>query len=535
MQVYRDAAGNEYLLTPDNVANMNLEDVALPTGVTEETAPDFADLLAVYEDADGNEYLLTPDNVTNRDLTGVTLPRGVTEETAPAFAALTVFRKGDGTGARKLSRDPTGLNTLRNAIVILSSRYLSTGAVLVRTDNGSVVTERPGANCEDAAATGPAKCAFDMDSLREGTTFHLGSESATGENRVSFQTFRADREPVMFYRDVFMSQVRTIPPRNVDLREAYEDSDGNEYLLTSENITNMELTDATGLPTGITLVTAPSFADLFAVYRDDDENRYLLTPDNVVNMELTDETGLPTGVTLETAPDFASLSKVREDPPGGREEYVGYDGILQYSMFFVGVHRFFDEEDAVEPTAVRFEHASLGRIYDEDAVESGIQSPSVALTGEGVMVGMEWLSLDPDARHLVQGDVGIEYRPFEAGDSMATPPTQDVPAMVNIRIDNIQRLANDGNAWYADPAHQARLSWTDLPVTESRFSHTPMDNNPFTEDQGTLSGSFYGTEDNPEVGGVFHHEGVLYEIIGSFGSKVSPPEMEPEDPMNPMQ
>ena len=446
------------------------------------------------------------------------------------------------TGATALTNTPAMLTALRNSIVNASSRYLSTGTILARTDNGVVMDERPGydsmgdpdpavdpnplATCEDRSATGPAKCVFSPDSLREEmTTFHLGSGSATDENRVSFRTFRADREPVMFYRDVFMSQVRTIPSQNVDLREVYEDSDGNEYLLTSENITNMELTDETGLPTNVTLDTAPDFADLFAVYEDDDENRYLLTPDNVMNMELTDETGLPTGVTLDTAVDFASLSKVREDHEGGREEYVGYDGMLRYSMFFVGVHRFFDEED--ELTAVRFEHASIGRIYDEDAIESGIQSPSVELTGEGVMVGMERQKSTLDS-HLVQGDVNIMYDPAIAADNTVDPVIVARDAMVDISITNIQRLVGEDPAWYANPASEV-LNWN-VPVMNSKFEY--YDATPTTQlSAGSLRGSFYGTEDDPEVGGVFHHEGIQHEIIGSFGSKLDPVPDDDDDMM----
>ena len=79
-----------------------------------------------------------------------------------------------------------------------------------------------------------------------------------------------------------------------------------------------------------------------------------------MNMDLTD-VELPEDVT--TAPDFATLTKVRQSQGGGSENYVGYDGMLRYSMFFVGVHRFFDEEGDLQH--VRFEHASLGQIYDE--------------------------------------------------------------------------------------------------------------------------------------------------------------------------
>ena len=383
-----------------------------------------------------------------------------------------------GTSAIALTSTPAALDTLRSRIIAASSRYLSTGTVLAWTDEGTVVDERPhsdpdadsnpAATCEDKSATGAAKCVFGMDSLREETTVHLGPESGKGVTQVSFQTFRADREPVMLYRQTLMSQIRTVPSQD---KEVYEDADGNEYLLTR---------------------------------------------DNVANMELTDETVLPLGITLDTAPDFSSLSKVSDSQ--GKEDYVGYDGILEHSMFFVGVHRFFDEEDVLQHE--RFEHASFGRIYDEDAVESGIQSPGIVLTGEGVMVGMEREKSTLDS-HLVQGDVNIMYNPASAADNTVNPPVVAMDAMVEISIANIQRLDDDDDAWYAQSSRLGRLSWT-LSVTDSKFSSTPTDDDPGTEDQGRLSGSFYGTEDDPEVGGVFHHEDTLYEIIGSFGSKLGP-------------
>ena len=165
-EVYKDADGNKYLLTPTNVADMNLDDVVLPTGVT--TAPNFADLRAVYRDAAGNEYLLTPTNVADMDLMGVDLPDGVTD--APDFASLTKVREG----ATALRSTPAALNTFRNSIISAPrSRYLSTGTVLV-TDGDPVVTERPAATCEDNP-TGYAKCVFEMDSLREGDNFPPGS------------------------------------------------------------------------------------------------------------------------------------------------------------------------------------------------------------------------------------------------------------------------------------------------------------------------------------------------------------------------
>ena len=435
------------------------------------------------------------------------------------------------TGATALTSTPAALDTLRNSIISRSNRYLSTGAVLAGTDN-DFETEYPAATCNDAGATDPARCSFAVDSLREATTtFHLGSGDPEDENRVSFRNFMADRQPVMIYREALMSQVRTVPSQDAARREVYEDADGNEYLLTSENVTDMALTDETGLPTGITLDTAPDFGDLFAVYEDADGNEYLLTSENVTDMELTDETKLPTGITLETAQDFADLSKVRESQEGGREEYVGYDGMLQYSMFFVGVHRFFDEDDELQHA--RFEHASLGRIYDDDATVSGAQSPSVALTGEGVMVGMERRKNNLE-HHLVQGDVNIMYDPLAGADDMADPVVPGMP-MIDISITNVWRLVGEDDAWYADSIREAGLRWKGphaLKVTDSKFSGGDL--NPATATPGKLEGSFYGTEDDPEVGGVFHHDSGTYEIIGSFGSKLDTvPDDDDSDMMNP--
>ena len=515
LQVYKDADGKRYLLTDANVTSMNLEDVDLPTGV--ETAPAFADLLAVYEDENGNEYLLTPANVADMDLMGVDLPTGV--ETAPDFADLTKVRDGDGTEATRLSKTPTQLDKSRDNIVLISTRYLSTGAVLARTDDGSVVDERPSYNpggipnpdvspnpaatCEDASATGPAKCTFGPDSLREEETiFHLGrtGSSDTEKNRVGFRSFKADREPVMSYREAEMSQVRQLETGESALPQVYKDADDNKYLLTSANVAGKNLDDVE-LPDGVT--ERPEFADLFAVYKDEDDNEYLLTPANVAGMNL-DDVELPDDV--ETAPAFADLTIVREGESDGYE-YVGYDGMLQYSMFFVGVYRFFDEDDDLEH--LRFENASLGRIYDEDSIESGIQSPSVALTGEGVMVGVERKKSDLE-HHLVQGDVDIDYSPGE--DAMGDE-------MIDIEINNIKRLVGDGEAWYAGNAYSAALTWRDLEVMGSKFS-APAQTSQVTAEPGKLSGSFYGTKAKPEVGGVFHHESPSHEIIGSFGSKL---------------
>ena len=517
-QVYKDANGNQYLLTDDNVANMNLEGVELPMGVT--PAPAFADLLAVYEDAAGNEYLLTPDNVANMNLEGVELPMDVT--TAPAFADLTKVR--EGATALPATITPAHVDALRDARVNSSNRYLSTGAVLTRTDdNDDIIIERSSATCADGEVTGHAKCDFEMDNFREAMTFSLGPGSSIEENRVSFRDFMADREPVMIYRQALMSQVRTSDTGESVLPRVYKDADGNRYLLTINNVANMDLEDVE-LPMGVTEEMAPAFADLLAVYEDADGNEYLLTPDNVANMNL-EGVELPMGVTEEMAPAFADLTQVLEGEALGYE-YVGYDGILRHSMFFVGVYRFFDDEGVLEHT--RFENASLGSIYDDDRNESDIQNPSVALTGEGVMVGMERRVSDLE-HHLVQGDVNINYSPFDDNET-PNDMTDDMRAMIDISIDNIQRMANDDDAWYADPTRQARLSWRDVEVIRSKFSEETTN---LLVDPGvrSLKGSFYGTEGDPEVGGVFRHEGSVYEIIGSFGSKLDEVPMEDPDDM----
>ncbi|MCY4610362.1 MAG: hypothetical protein OXC38_01405 [Gammaproteobacteria bacterium] len=529
-QVYQDAEGNKYLLTNDNVTNKALTDkTGLPSGVDLDDAPSFADLFAVYKDADGNEYLLTPDNVTDMNLTDVELPEGV--ETAPAFADLTRVREG---GARALGSTPAQLNGLRNGIVGASTRYLSTGAVLAQTgEDGSVASEAIGATCSDATATGPAKCVFGKDNLREDTTFHLGPAGSTDdedENVVSFRSFTADRQPVMFYRETFLSQVRTTPSVEADRREVYEDEDGREYLLTGDNVTNKALTAKTGLPSGVDLDDAPSFADLFAVYEDDDDNRYLLTPDAVMNMDLT-SVELPMGVT--TAPDFASLSKVRESLEDDNEEYVGYDGMLRHSMFFVGVYRFFDDEETETPAHVRYANASLGRIYDENAIEDGIQPPSVELTGEGVMVGVESRKTSLE-HYLVQGDVKIDYKPSVEADDTVTPNVMVAAANIGVKITNIKRLNDDGEAWYAGTLYSGALTWEGLTVTDSKFSDPGQMNNLVAGSRGALQGSLYGTKAEPEVGGVFHHEGTLHQIIGSFGSKLAEPPDDDDDSMDPM-
>ena len=421
-------------------------------------------------------------------------------------------------------RSGAQLSSARDLIVARTNRYLSVGGTLIRTDQGNVVSEPitnnamdMGTSCSDETATDAAQCVFPADALRmEATTFSFGLKNPDGVS------FASDREPVMHYRGVDMSQVRTADSEEV---EVYEDGDGNKYLLTSANVTGMNLT---GVDLPADVMTAPDFADLLAVYSDADGNRYLLTPANVSNMDLMD-VELPAGVT--TAPDFASLSKVTESRAATDENYVGYDGILKHSIFFVGVDRFYDADGDL--MHMRLGHASLGRIYDDDTSTPGVQMPTVSLTGEGVMVGVE--SRKNSLEHyLVQGDVNIDYSPFvEAveADNTATPPVEavdEMDAMIDISIDNIVRLNDDGEAWYAGSTYAAALTWRERVVTDSEFSYNQP--SAVTAMPGTLRGSFYGTEAEPEVGGVFHHESPSHEIVGSFGSKLSEPP--PPDPGN---
>ena len=199
-------------------------------------------------------------------------------------------------------------------------------------------------------------------------------------------------------------------------------------------------------------------------------------------------------------------------------EYTGYDGMLTHSMFFVGVYKFFDEatdESEKKYTHLRFDHASIGQIYDQDsATPAEAQNPNLDLTGIGVMAGMEVKQRSRDY-HLVQGDVNINYTHTDAH--------------VDITIQNVKRLVDDGEAWYADATRTGQLQWTDLDVVGSKFE----------DGKGTskeILGSFYGTPstatgedpDNGvyEIGGVFRHSEAQHEtedrysIIGSFGSKL---------------
>ncbi len=459
----------------------------------------------------GVDYLITnidaaiakfaPDPPANQEPSDGTDQGTNTNDCDPSVGAC----PAPGTGA--------GHSTLRDSVVRETSRYLSTGGVLI---GESVAPQFSDATCTDATATDPAQCVFGMDRLRsQGATFYFGR----GSPNVSFM---ADRQPVMLYRDVLMSQVRTADSEDVDV---YEDGAGNKYLLTSANVTGMNLTGV-DLPMGVT--TAPTFTDLLAVYEDEDGNEYLLTSDNVTNMDLTD-VELPMSVT--TAPDFSSLSKVMESRVADDENYVGYDGILKYSMFFVGVDRFYDADGL---TDLRLGHASLGQIYDEDdgmgGVQPGIQQPSVSLTGEGVMVGVE-SEIRGLEHYLVQGDVNIMYDPLAGADPNADPVIVGMPE-IDISITNIQRLNDDGDSWYAN--NLGVLEWVGLEVTHSEFSYTDeqdvsgvitrTNRNPATaSSKGDIQGSFYGTQADPEVGGVFHHAGPTHQIIGSFGSRLSEP------------
>ena len=454
----------------------------------------------------GVDYLVT-DIVAARDKYGTTTTNddGTTTDTPAPLPG----------------RSGAQLSSARDLIVARTNRYLSTGGALIMTDDqdnvaSTTITFDPmTGGCSDETATDAARCVFPMDALRmEPTTFSFGLKNPDGVS------FASDREPVMHYRGVDMSQVRTADTEEV---EVYEDGDGNKYLLTSANVTGMNLT---GVDLPADVMTAPDFADLLAVYRDADGNRYLLTPANVANMDLMD-VELPASVM--TAPDFSSLSKVTESRVAVGEDYVGYDGILQHSIFFVGVDRFYDDDGDL--MHMRLGHASLGRIYDDDTSMPGVQIPTVSLTGEGVMVGVE--SRQNSLEHyLVQGDVNIDYSPFDAGpDPDPTMTGDDMQAMIDISIVNIVRLndPDDGEAWYADNTRAAALTWRDRPVTDdSKFSYDQTGGG-VTADSGTLRGSFYGTEADPEVGGVFHHDGNVYEIVGSFGSKLSEP---PPDPGN---
>ena len=302
-------------------------------------------------------------------------PPAETDATAPAVNAIT-------------------LSSRRNSRVSTADRYLSTGALVTET---STTTHHPVSSCSDGVDQTKANCVFPADAFRDGVTFHLGRTHAR-DNNVGFVGFNPDRQPVMDYRGVSMSQVRI--------------------------------------------------------------------------------TGTDT--------------KTGADPEMRDYEYVGYDGILQYSMFFVGVYKFFDDGtgDDRELEHLRLQNASLGLIYDADTDTTAIDNPTVDLTGTGVMAGVETENGTLNS-HLVQGDVGITYTASSN--------------QIDISITNVQRLGS-GTAWYAG------ATWN-TSVTNSAF------------DSGTVRGSFYGTGDNYEAGGVFYEtftcNSSTCSIVGAFGSTMS--------------
>ena len=283
------------------------------------------------------------------------------------------------------------------------TRYLSTGSMLVGTGDGNTIATDTvkSASCHDRG-TSQAYCTFPEDTYRDETTIEIS-------------TLSVDRQPVMRYRGVEMSQVRR------------------------------------------------------------------------------------TGADTKTDADDEKTRK--------NYEYVGYDGILRYSMFFVGVYQFFDTTGTGENAQktlrhLRFENASLGHVYDQDGVtRDTIENPSISLTGDGVMVGMESENNTLN-RHLVQGDVNINYNHSDS--------------TIDITTTDIRRLVGDGNAWYAGTTV---LNWNGVNVSNSQFDASfPAE----------LIGSFYGTPDTNtepdvdngvyEVGGTFHHTGTTYSIFGAFGA-----------------
>ena len=329
------------------------------------------------------EYLLVDSEaITAARQKFVSDPPEDTDATAPTVNAIT-------------------LSNRRNSRVSTADRYLSTGALVTDTlSTNPDTTHHAVESCSDGVDQTKANCIFPVDAFRDRVTFHLGRTHAR-DNNVGLRGLSPDRQPVMDYRGVSMSQVRI--------------------------------------------------------------------------------TGTDT--------------KTGADPETRDYEYVGYDGILQHSMFFVGVYKFFDDGmgDDRELEHLRFENASLGLIYDADTDTTAIDNPTVNLTGTGVMAGVETEN-DTLNSHLVQGDVGITYTASSN--------------QIDISITNVQRLGS-GTAWYADTTRQSQLSWNNRPVSESKFTGSG------------LSGSFYGTGDNYEVGGVFYNDDGTYSIVGAFGSTMS--------------
>ena len=314
------------------------------------------------------------------------------------------------TGATAPTVNGITLSSRRNSRVSTADRYLSMGALVTRTTGTDSFTTDSivSATCQDGADQTKANCVFPADAFRDGVTFHLGRTHAR-ENNVGFVGFNPDRQPVMDYRGVSMSQVRI--------------------------------------------------------------------------------TGTDT--------------KTGADPETRDYEYVGYDGILQYSMFFVGVYKFFDGGmgDDRKLEHLRFENASLGLIYDADTDTTAIDNPTVDLRGIGVMAGVETENGTLN-RHLVQGDVRITYR---------SPTATSDPGQIDIMIENVKRLGS-GTAWYTG------TTWGGVSVSDSEFND---DNG-----AGAMRGSFYGTGDNYEVGGVFYEEFTCQStrtcsIVGAFGSTMS--------------
>ena len=350
---------------------------------------------AITGDYDAVEYLLS-------DSEAISAARGEFVSAPP-----------ENTDATAPSENVLELNTRRARIVRDGTRYLTTGSLLMETDDAqdiSHVMTPVATDCMDGTGATEANCGLGADALRDMVTFHLGQTNTNDSvDDVGFQNFSASRQPVMDYRGIRMSQVKS------------------------------------------------------------------------------------TGTDTETS---------EADPVMNPYEYVGYDGMLQYSMFFVGVYRFFDDgmgdsEPVLEHQ--RLENASFGQRYDQDDGMSGVQNPTASLTGVGVMVGMESEN-DTLNSHLVQGDVNIDY--------MVDPSD-----LISIEIENVRRLVGDVTAWYAETTE---LLWGLLPVTGSEFSEGGADADK------KLRGSFYGTGINYEVGGTFYHKGNQYSIIGAFGSELEP-------------
>ncbi len=370
-----------------------------------------------------NETVTSPNEQTQRHAT--------VKHAIPATSIASAREKF--TGATELSLNAAQLASNRLIIIRKAGRYSSTGALLARTTDADATpptVEHVAVEATCAEGSGPTrpKCVFGMDGLRNAVTNHLGltNEDDQGENDVGFLNSSFDREPIMYYKDVALSQVRG---KGTDTKDKAGD--------------------------------------------DPDENAY---------------------------------------------EYVGYDGMLIHSMFFVGIHKFFDDDE--ELMHVRLGNASIGKIYDQESDTTGIQNPNLSLTGTGVMVGAE-IKQKTLENHLVQGDVAIDY--------------DHTDSTVDITVTGIKRLLGTDPAWYAASARTGAsnpLKWSGLSVENSKFTATGSGKK--------IQGSFYGTPstsegDDPdngayEIGAAFHHieashaTEARYSIFGAFGSKLSPPE-----------